>query len=135
HSIPYKKREYPMIIQTKNILRHLLYAFLPVCAITSAFANPHTAIHFSPYADLTINTTWSNQYNDMEPMDLTAISKASGISEYHLAFITDAGNCTPAWGGQSSYSVNKGWGSHLTDKLHANSIHSIISFGGATGSD
>ena len=68
-------------------------------------------------------------------MDLAAISEASGINQYHLAFITDAGSCNPAWGAQATYSVKNGWGSHLTDKMRAKGINYIISFGGASGSD
>lgn len=101
----------------------------------SAFAYDAPAVSFSPYADVTINTHWDSQYQAMEPMDLVAISQASGIHDYHLAFITDSGSCQPAWGGQSSYAVSTGWGSHLTSKMHANSIHYTISFGGASGSD
>lgn len=93
------------------------------------------AVKFSPYADVTINTHWDSQYQDMEPMDLVAVSKASGIHDYHLAFITDAGTCVPAWGGQESYSVSSKWGSHLTDAMRANNIAYTIAFGGATGND
>lgn len=102
---------------------------------SSIFARQLNTTGFRPYADLTINTRWDSQYQDMEPMDLAAISQSTGIKSYHLAFITDSGSCNPAWGGQSSFSVNNGWGSHLTDKLRANSINYIISFGGASGSD
>jgi chitinase len=103
---------------------------------TTAFAGNTTSTrHFSPYADLTLNVHWDSHYQDLEPIDLTEISRASGINSYHLAFITDAGVCNPAWGGQSSYSTSAGWGSHLTDKLRANNINHIISFGGASGND
>lgn len=91
--------------------------------------------HFSPYADLTINTHWDSNYQDMEPMDLATISQASGVTHFHLAFITDAGACNPAWGSQTSYSTNSAWGSHLTDKLRSSHIDFIISFGGASGND
>lgn len=90
---------------------------------------------YRPYADLTINAYWDSQYQDMEPMDLTKVSEASGIKAYHLAFITDAGSCLPAWGAQSSYSVKEAWGKHLTDKMQNASINYIISFGGASGND
>ncbi len=90
---------------------------------------------FSPYADLTINAHWDANYQDMEPMDLLAISQTSHITNYHLAFITDAGNCQPAWGAQSTYSTQSAWGKHLTDNLLKNNIKFTISFGGATGND
>lgn len=91
--------------------------------------------YFSPYADLTINAHWDSHYQDMEPMDLVKISQLSGVKNFHLAFITDAGNCSPAWGGQSSYVLSSAWGSHLTDRLRANAIDYTISFGGASGTD
>lgn len=94
-----------------------------------------SSVPFSPYADMTINTHWDSKYQDLEPMDLVKAATSSGTKSFHLAFITDAGNCTPAWGSQSAYSVNKGWGSHLTDALRKNKINYIISFGGAIGDD
>jgi chitinase len=112
-----------------------LKALVLLSAIISTPVFANQSIHFSPYADMTINTHWDSHYQDMEPMDLAEISDKSGIKSYHLAFITDAGNCSPAWGGQASFSVNEGWGSHLTDKLHAKNIDFTISLGGASGSD
>src|SRR3990167_231383 len=99
----------------------------------STLAVPVLASSFSPYADLTINAHWDSRYQDMEPMDFTV----SGAKSYHLAFITDAGSCLPAWGGQSSYAANKkvAWGSHLTDAMRAKNIDYIISLGGASGND
>ncbi len=108
---------------------------MALAASTLVFASPSEAVSFSPYADLTINSRWDSQYQDMEPMDLAAISQSTGVNRYHLAFITDSGSCHPAWGGQSSYAISNGWGSHLTDKLRGNSINYMISFGGASGSD
>lgn len=90
---------------------------------------------YSPFADITLNTHWDSQYGDLEPVDLYAISKESGIKSFNLAFITDAGNCNPAWGGYSAYSVNVQWGSHTFNKLHENNIPYIISFGGQAGND
>ncbi|MGQ3888463.1 chitinase [Legionella sp. CNM-1927-20] len=90
---------------------------------------------FSPYADVTINTHWDPEYQDMEPMDLTTIALNQGIQAYHLAFITDSGTCKPAWGGQETYSIANQWGKHLTDKLATNHIAVAVSFGGASGND
>lgn len=122
-------------MRNQTFLVNSIYALIATLVTTSALASQSQAVKFSPYADLTINTHWDPQYQDMEPMDLVAISKSTGINHYHLAFITDAGSCNPAWGGQSSYSVKNSWGAHLTDKMRANSIGYIISFGGASGSD
>jgi len=121
--------------QTLRILFILFVCNIPICAA----ANNHPSIllttPFSPYTDFTINTHWDPQYQDMEPMDLVTVSKISGITNYRLAFITDAGNCTPAWGGQSFYAINASWGKHMTDKLRSNNIGYIIALGGATGND
>lgn len=103
--------------------------------MTPAFADQPSSLTFSPYADLTINARWDSQYLGMEPMDLMAVAQTSGVKSFHLAFITDAGSCNPAWGAQASYSVSAGWGSHLTDKMRANGIDYVVSFGGASGND
>ncbi len=116
-------------------MKHITKLFLPFCFLSSSFAFANEKPIFSPYADITINTRWDSTYGDMEPMDLSQISAISGIKNYHLAFITDSGNCSPAWGGQSTFSASMGWGSHMTDKLRANGIDYIISLGGANGSD
>ena len=115
--------------------KNLLIAFILSAFTTPAIAAQTSALTFSPYADLTINARWDSQYQDMEPMNLIAISQASSTKSFHLAFIIDAGSCSPAWGGQASYSVNDNWGSHLTDKMRANGIDYVISFGGAIGND
>ena len=121
-----------------NIFLKCFITITILLAITNpAFANTpsNTAILFSPYADLTINTHWDSHYQDMEPTDLSLMSHVSGVRSYHLAFITDSGTCAPAWGGQASYDVKTSWGSHLTEKLTTNNINYIISFGGASGND
>jgi chitinase len=116
-------------------IRNIFITIAAMGLVTSIFAAKGQAVNFSPYADLTISAHWDPQYQDMEPMDLVAISQSTGINNYHLAFITDAGTCNPAWGGQLSYSVNDGWGAHLTDKMRANSVSYTVSFGGASGND
>jgi chitinase len=103
--------------------------------VSPVYAATIAATPFSPYADMTINTHWDSKYQDLEPMDLVKAASSSGTKSFHLAFITDAGNCTPAWGSQASYAINQHWGSHLTDALRKNKINYIISFGGATGDD
>jgi len=90
---------------------------------------------FSPYQDVTINAHWDSKTNSMQPMSLLPVSEAGHINSYHLAFITDAGSCQPAWGAQSSYAVSAKWGTQLTDSLRANEIAYIVSFGGASGDD
>lgn len=91
--------------------------------------------HYSPYADITLNVHWDSQTQNLEPVNLAPISQQTGIKSYHLAFITDAGACNPAWGAQATYSVKTSWGKNLTDKLRSNGISYIVSFGGASGFD
>ncbi len=119
----------PSLKAKKSFLTSILTCGLIISAVTAAAAQ---AVEFSPYTDLTINAHWDSQYQDMEPKD---ISEDVGVKSFHLAFITDAGHCEPAWGAQSGYSATTGWGSHLTDKLRDKGIHYIVSFGGASGND
>ena len=90
---------------------------------------------FSPYVDLTTNTRWDSQTQDMQPMDLITPALTKGIKAYHLAFITDSGNCKPAWGGQQAYSIDKQWGKQQTDQLVNNGVQLTVSFGGASNND
>lgn len=90
---------------------------------------------FSPYADLSINTHWSSEHQDMEPMDLGVIATNNNIKGYHLAFITDSGSCQPAWASQASYSLANKWGQRLTDALAKQGVETTIAFGGASGND
>jgi chitinase len=117
---------------TNYLLQIVLFSSLAVPALAYSAASTVT---YSPYVDTTLNVHWDPQYQDLEPADLLPISESSGVKNFHLAFITDAGNCSPAWGAQSTYSTSTGWGSHLTDKLRENHIRYIVSFGGATGND
>lgn len=90
---------------------------------------------FSPYVDLTLNTHWDQQTQQLEPMDLTSLAKNQGILAYRLAFITDSGVCQPAWGGLQDYSVQKLWGKSQIEQLSLNGVSISISFGGANGND
>lgn len=90
---------------------------------------------FSPYADISINTHWSSEHQDMEPMDLGVIATNNNIKGYHLAFITDSGSCQPAWASQASYSLANKWGQRLTDTLAKQGVETTIAFGGASGND
>ncbi|MDR3478805.1 MAG: chitinase [Gammaproteobacteria bacterium] len=89
----------------------------------------------SPYADLTLNVHWDATQKDLAPADLSEISQASSANSFHLAFITDAGTCDPAWGGQAAYAVNTAWGKRMIDTMHSNKLNVVIAFGGATGND
>jgi chitinase len=90
---------------------------------------------FSPYVDFTLNTHWDPQTQEVQPMDLATPAQTHGIKGYHLAFITDSGNCQPAWGGQQDYSIDKKWGTQQTDLLAKNDVQLTVSFGGAANND
>jgi chitinase len=125
----------------KQLNYHTLFVAIIGILLTCplAMANPATASSktpdLSPYADLTLNVHWDSTYQDLAPADLSDISLASGAQSFHLAFITDAGTCEPAWGGQATYAVKTAWGKRMIDKMHSNKLDVIISFGGATGND
>ncbi len=93
------------------------------------------AFSFSPYVDLTLNTHWDSETQQMQAMDLVSPALKHGIKAYHLAFITDSGQCHPAWGSQQAYSVETGWGSQQTNLLTKKGIQINVSFGGANGND
>lgn len=114
---------------------HLIpFLLMGICssfvAVNSAYATA-----FMPYVDITLNTRWDSQYQDMEPADWDTVSRESKVNHLRLAFITDAGHCEPAWGAQSTYAISAKWGSHLTDQLRQDKIQYDISFGGASGND
>lgn len=93
------------------------------------------AVPFSPYADITLSTHWDNSVNDLAPMDFAKVAKQAQVKHIHFAFITDAGTCMPAWGGQSAYSVKGKWGSAMMANLRANNMGYTVSLGGANGND
>ena len=110
-------------------MKHLMLIGALTLAVTAH------ATSFSPYADISINTHWDSKYQDMEPAALDEMSKLSGVKNYHLAFITDAGHCKPAFAGQNDYAIDHQWAKHLTDRLQAAHIQYTLSFGGASGAD
>lgn len=116
-------------------MRKIIHFLAIICLFSIASANTFASVTYSPYVDITIDTHWDSKYNHIEPLDLTAISASQGIQSYHLAFINDAGHCTPAWGGMSNISVGAAWGQHLTDKMTALGIKYIVGFGGSNGTD
>lgn len=92
------------------------------------------AANFSPYVDLSLDTH-TDATQTIAPIDLPTISTTQGIKSFHLGFINDTGNCTPAWSGMSDITVQASWGKDMIDKLHAKDVQTIISFGGSKGTD
>jgi Cellulose binding domain len=75
---------------------------------------------FTPYADYTT--------------DLAAAARTTGVEDYGLAFVTDGGGCTPAWGGTTDVdgSGSDAVGARI-DALRAAGGDVRVSFGGASG--
>jgi len=98
-------------------------------------ATPRAEVVFSPYTDITINTHWNAEFQDLEPDNLKKTAMDNHIKAYHLAFITDSGQCQAAWGGQPTYSIESQWGKRLTDELAKNGVDVTVAFGGERGID
>jgi hypothetical protein len=91
--------------------------------------------HFSPYIDLTLNVHWDETTRNNEPVDIVKVSEENQVTSYHLGFITDAGQCNPAWGGNPAYTVSNQWGKATIDKMLANKMKLVIALGGIEGTD
>ncbi len=90
---------------------------------------------FSPYVDLTLNVHWDQDSHDFEPVDLVRASDEADVGGYHLGFITDAGKCNPAWGGQPDFSVYHEWAKHAIEAVIANEVEVTITLGNRNGID
>ncbi|MFF4754991.1 cellulose binding domain-containing protein [Streptomyces sp. NPDC002514] len=78
-------------------------------------------VGFSPYVDTSLYPAF----------DLLSAAEATGVKDYHLAFITDGGNCTPKWGGTTDLANNAVAGQ--IGKLRDRGGDVRVSFGGANG--
>ncbi|WUD75167.1 cellulose binding domain-containing protein [Streptomyces sp. NBC_00510] len=89
---------------------------------TSGTGSPSFA-GFAPYVDTSLYPAF----------DLLAHSRATGVKQYNLAFVTDGGGCTPKWGGVSDL-ANDGVAAQIGDLRRAGG-DVRVSFGGASGSE
>lgn len=105
---------------------------LPILLV--ALTSAHAATPLSPYADITLNTHWDNVSQTQQPEDLSKVSQKTGVKSFHLAFITDGGQCLPAWGAQPTYPMTQ-FPALLIEKMYKQHIKTTISFGGASGND
>ncbi len=78
---------------------------------------------FAPYVDVTLYPTPS----------IAEAYDATGQKYYTLAFVVSSGNCTPSWGGYSSYGTD--FYSDEIDTIRAVGGDVIVSFGGANGTE
>ena len=88
---------------------------------------PHTRI-FAPYQDMSL----TGESAGVTQNDLPAISAASGIKHFTMAFISSAGNaCNPEWGGVGPIANDSTFTKYIRD-LRERGGDVIISFGGFT---
>ncbi|MGV9942059.1 cellulose binding domain-containing protein [Streptomyces sp. NPDC003401] len=78
---------------------------------------------FVPYVDTSLHPAF----------DLLAAATATGVEDYHLAFVTDGGGCTPEWGGVTDL-ASDGVASQI-GALRARGGDVRVSFGGASGAE
>ncbi|MFI7006929.1 cellulose binding domain-containing protein [Streptomyces sp. NPDC050145] len=78
---------------------------------------------FAPYVDTSLYPKF----------DLVASSKATGVKEYNLAFITSGGSCTPKWGGVTDLGSDEV--AAQIGSLRAAGGDVRVSFGGASGTE
>lgn len=78
---------------------------------------------FAPYIDTSLYPAY----------DLVDTATKTGVKEFHLAFITSGGGCTPLWGGVSD--LNSDAVAAQIGALRAKGGDVRVSFGGAAGSE
>ncbi|MCQ4212684.1 glycoside hydrolase family 18 protein [Streptomyces longispororuber] len=81
------------------------------------------AAGFAPYVDTSLYPKF----------DLVASSKATGVKEYNLAFITSGGSCVPKWGGVTDLGSDE-VAAQIGD-LRSAGGDVRVSFGGASGTE
>jgi hypothetical protein len=90
---------------------------------TATASSTSSSSSFAPYVD----TTLFPAYN------LTTAMDATGVKTFNLAFVTDAGSCTPEWGGVDALTTN-GVATQIS-ALRAAGGNVRISFGGEAGTE
>ncbi|MEU0943838.1 cellulose binding domain-containing protein [Streptomyces canus] len=86
-------------------------------------ASPSKSAGFAPYVDTSLYPAF----------DLLAAADATGVKDYHLAFVTDGGGCTPKWGGVTDLASDAV--AAQIGALRAKGGDVRVSFGGASGSE
>ena len=80
---------------------------------------------YAPYQDMSLTGSSAGVTQN----DLPAISTASGIKYFTMAFIDDAGSCTPDWGGVGTVSSDSTFTGYIST-LRSDGGDVIISSGG-----
>ncbi|MFE1840486.1 glycoside hydrolase family 18 protein [Streptomyces sviceus] len=90
---------------------------------STSTASPSKGAGFAPYVDTSLYPAF----------DLLAAADATGVKDYHLAFVTDGGGCTPKWGGVTDLASDAV--AAQIGALRAKGGDVRVSFGGASGSE
>lgn len=90
---------------------------------STSTASPSESTGFAPYVDTSLYPAF----------DLLASAASTGVKNYHLAFVTDGGGCTPKWGGVTDL-ASDGVAQQI-GALRAKGGDVRVSFGGASGSE
>ncbi|MFJ1864812.1 cellulose binding domain-containing protein [Streptomyces sp. NPDC088097] len=88
-----------------------------------ATGTPAGGARFAPYVDTSLYPTY----------DLVDTATRTGVKEFHLAFVTGGGGCTPMWGGVTDLASDKV--AAQIGALRAKGGDVRVSFGGASGSE
>ncbi|MFD8979886.1 cellulose binding domain-containing protein [Streptomyces sp. NPDC059564] len=82
---------------------------------------PGAGARFAPYVDTSLYPAY----------DLLETAARTGVKEFHLAFVTSGGGCTPLWGGVTDLASDKV--AAQIGALRAKGGDVRVSFGGASG--
>jgi hypothetical protein len=70
------------------------------------------------------------------PQNITDAINASGVRDFNLAFVLDAGGCTPAWGGDAAHPVSSdSTVTAVVNAVRAKGGDVAVSFGGYNGNE
>lgn len=86
-----------------------------------AAGSPGGGARFAPYVDTSLYPAY----------DLVDTAARTGVKEFHLAFVTSGGGCTPLWGGVTDLASDKV--AAQIGALRAKGGDVRVSFGGAAG--
>ncbi|WP_028808585.1 cellulose binding domain-containing protein [Streptomyces canus] len=92
-------------------------------ATPTSTASPSKSAGFAPYVDTSLYPAF----------DLLAAADATGVKDYHLAFVTDGGGCTPKWGGVTDLASDAVAAQIGALRTKGGDVR--VSFGGASGSE
>jgi chitinase len=126
-----EKMEEPLILKKY----FPVFVTVAICTVAALIYYDRPNTDFRPYVDLTLNVHWDPNSHTFEPVNLVKASDESDVGAYRLGFITDAGSCNPAWGGQADFSIYYGWAKKAIADVIANDVEVTITLGSHGGID